>query len=93
MGWKNWPTWLKGGIIGAIIALILGILIKLLEGTGFGLLIAVLFLILSFSGLGNCDFEGCYPYNFYFLTTPFVLLEFFIIGAIIGWIISKINKK
>lgn len=26
MGWKDWPSWLKGGITGAIIGLILGLL-------------------------------------------------------------------
>jgi hypothetical protein len=92
MGWKEWPIWLRGGIIGALIALILATLIKLLEGTGFSLLIAILFWILSFKGFGNCSFDGCSPYNFYLLTVPILFLEFFILGAIIGLIVGKIKK-
>ena len=96
MGWKNWPYWLKGGIIATLIYIIVSVytLPQLNLPTPLGIK-QLLGLILFPS------------YLVYFIigafirvtSTTIILIDiisiplYFIIGAIIGLIYGKIKKK
>jgi len=79
MFWKNWPSWLKGGLIGLIIYIIY--------------FLVVIFTIytrgeqwklgMAMGWLGSMFVTG-------FIIT---ILQFFLIGALIGWVYGKIKSK
>lgn len=102
MGWKNWPYWLKGGLIGDLIVIIGGLLTLLLSNIfpPFGLLwlpfLIILVLPVFFLCAGDPHFDLCsvgYLTGFWYLFVLLVLVECFIIGAIIGLIVGKIKSK
>ena len=93
MGWKNLSYWLKGGIIGIIvliILLIIGFILDLtIQSSFFPYTLMMIFiplipfvLIIEAFGIG---FEDV----IFFITLP----AYFIIGAVIGWIVGKIKSK
>jgi hypothetical protein len=90
MTWKDLKPWLKGGIIAGIIAIIFGFIGSLafvLGGSPLGV---------SFgqSGGTTFSFELILPllwFTFIFGIT--LVIPFFVIGAIIGLIVSKIKSK
>lgn len=98
MGWKKLPSWLKGGIILSVLYLIISlILIKYPCSTGYlrgqCLGLGILFLVLSSPGLGILNLLSIeYSENLY-LAIIFTFSIYFIIGAIIGWIIGKIKSR
>ncbi len=105
MGWKKLPYWLKGGLIGIIISIIL-ILVNyifiLLEANLPDYITTPLFLLVQFVLLTNpltylfWGFGGFYGSNVWFNFTKILFLSsisFFIIGALIGFIISKFKSK
>ena len=94
MGWKDWPTWLKGGVIGLIVSIPITLIVFSLSlncaassiygspscpFTSFFVKITLL-KVLSFDSIGI----------FIFL---FPILEITLIGAIIGWIVGKIKGR
>jgi len=96
MGWKNWPYWLRGGIIGMVISFLLIIIISFLgllslnmfgESSYFGNFLGTI------SSLLFIKFNPFYGFIFKSNTLLGQLLPFlvfyFIIGAIIGWIYGK----
>ena len=97
MGWKNWPAWLKGGIIclflyGAITL----ILLPFGYPSGCQWLCFPYWIIPTFIG------SGLISYPFSMLTGSDLWDEFgligaivfyFIIGAIIGWIVGKVKNR
>ena len=90
MGWKNWSTWVKGGVIGILVATLI---------TVIALLTSVISGDISTSGCsgpwwGGTSFENC-KFLFRVYIAGFVIqsIIFFIIGAIIGLIIGKIKNK
>jgi|WetSurMetagenome_2_1015567.scaffolds.fasta_scaffold993534_1 hypothetical protein len=104
MGWKNWPYWLKGGIIGLILMFALP-LILIISSFGFNcnscwnallglsylatpILLPILFIISRFDG---CTGEACIGRIIFVI--PALMGESFIIGAIIGLIAGKIKNK
>jgi len=97
MGWKNWPSWLKGGLIGIVVAILFLIIPYITNcSTSFGgvggscdnnikLFFAVVNFILIIPALSLTQ-------NMV-LITILTLILLFLIGAFIGWIISKIKSK
>ena len=93
MGWKNWPSWLKGGIKAIIIGLILNILF-----------IVPLFFLVQGSVAEVISFIGRYILP---LWSPIMgltlllalknliiaLIGYFVIGAFIGWIYGKVKSR
>ncbi|MBS3114557.1 hypothetical protein J4448_05640 [Candidatus Woesearchaeota archaeon] len=101
MGWKDWPYWLKGGVIAVgIIILVIVFLVPFGES--------------DLLGVGSVHSSGGGPYwmlpflpgfilvlifnpstkplgYFLFYGTPLIL--YFLIGAVIGWIVGKIKSK
>jgi hypothetical protein len=95
MGWKNLPSWAKGGVVGIICGILL-IFISLIFSAMQGIVYAVFFPIASF-------ISYLYPLIFGFRTGEnygliFIFLfisaviESFIIGALIGFVAEKIRK-
>jgi hypothetical protein len=92
MGWKEWPYWLKGGIIFARIFVIIFLLQGILPfcaPTGF-LVISRWFF--PFAGwLGNIS--SCVAYG----DVPGFILRWIVIGlvfgSLVGWIYGKIKSK
>ena len=95
MKWKNWPYWLKGGVIGGIIPLG-GILIGYLGHES--IISGLLYLLFAFpvAIILGCGLEN--PNTICSLkATPFIIILstiiYFLLGAIIGWIVGKIKNK
>ena len=77
MGWKNWPYWLRGGLIGIIVGIIL---LSIGERTSLPI-------------EGNIFSSASYADGPFLYIVIFALIIFFIIGAIIGLIVGKIKSK
>ena len=94
MGLKNWPAWLKGGIIGAIISLLVSLSYFFLIQLGFGVPTFFLFelpiKVASFIFGWGQVLTGLRVYVSALIFSP---IFYFIIGALIGLIISKIKSK
>ena len=106
MGWKKLSYWLRGGIIGGVLAILFSLSSyilpdNLLYNSNFlGVIISFMIFIpmvtaLFISNLFGCFFENggvCYYLN---LTLGFVsmFVFYFIIGAIIGWLYGKIRNR
>ena len=93
MCWKKMPYWLKGGLISDSIFIIFGI-IGLLDGIyikSFLNLEVILSKVSSFFcifyWLSGCVGEGCG--NYLFICPIVDLIVLFMVGALIGFIISK----
>jgi len=86
MGWNNWSYWLRGGIIGAIILLIL-VIFDLVSGDNLFFIIPSL-LVWSLGG-GDTITQSTEKILTYIIFT----LYGFIIGIILGWIVGKIKYK
>ena len=96
MGWKDWPYWLRGGLIGV---LVLGIFALVLIPFGrtsgffkFPYWIFPFFIVLVPTMLFS---ENLYKIIFYPNYLFFIIptLIYFICGAIIGWIYGKIKGR
>jgi len=94
MSWRDWPAWLKGGVIGAVLSLITSIIYVLFVNLGFGVPLFILFeipiRIVSFIFNWGQVIQGWRVYLGIFIFNP---VFYFIIGALIGFIINKINKR
>lgn len=91
MKWKNFPYWLKGGIIGVPIGFLL-LVIANYSGV-YNVLSFMFLMILIMAGGG---LEGQVPwgkYTVWFITLLITGAIFFSIGALIGLIVQKIKKK
>ena len=91
MGWNKLPTWVKGGIILAILDLIL-VLFAIISSHPFDAQIIALGMVQFpfYLLLGLFDFS--FTQNIYTLAFG-GLLVWFIIGSIIGWIVGKIKNR
>jgi len=89
MGWKNWPYWLKGGLIFEIVLLIQIILTYLCLITGFihGDAANCLVFAISPGLLFTKIVDG--------IIIPIVvnLVVYFTIGTLIGFLFGKLKKK
>ncbi len=98
MGWKEWPAWVKGGIIADLIFIILGIILLPFSIDSFPYSVYLLlpgFYLLSFLKLISESSFLLSSENILknlFLPMILSLITYFLIGAIIGFIISKIKS-
>ena len=87
MGWKNLPSWLKGGIIGLLLYVVLVV-------SNITPIIAFLVSIQNFFArffLSPDDWGSIsFAFLFSFVLAPIL---WFIIGAFIGWLVGKIKSK
>lgn len=86
MGWKDWPYWLKGGIIGVILLLILSLFAVATPKSDMGNVFSWAIILIAFPFM--LTYEDSQMLNF--ILFP---IYFFILGAIIGWIVGKIKSK
>lgn len=106
MFWKNWPYWLKGGVIGLIILFISFLYVEADPGKFFRSLnlvdidkflwpIPVLFFISYSILIVFLNMGICLKYWSILCILPIVLnfVIFFIFGAIAGLIYGKIKKQ
>ena len=79
MGWKDWPYWLKGGIIGLIV----------------GLITLISKLILSFMFIDDTGNAPIYTLGIksFLLSQLLGFLGTIIIGLVIGWVYGKIKNR
>jgi K+-sensing histidine kinase KdpD len=92
MGWSEWPAWVKGGVIAVVIELILFILLLLLESLRIDTSLWIVAFPVSFILWGFVFGDNMTPFWFY-LSYPLSVILWFIIGAIIGFIIGKIKSR
>ena len=98
MNWKNWPYWLKGGIIATLFPIIvfaLNFLFDYIAGTS-GETFLYFFLLISTPTIPifNLFFKPSIPYNItYIIFFTSTLAMYFIIGSVIGWIYVKIKRS
>ena len=103
MTWKDWPYWLKGGILAILLILALSFLFGIfIMFKGDIYIFRSLFYIFVVPGMILIAARkfSMYGYeipdiNFFdvFIMTTFSIGLYFIIGALIGWIYSKIKSK
>ena len=97
MAWRDWTYWLKGGIIGVILgilvslAFLFGLTILSLPGIILAYILAPVDQLLLVIFAGNNGYVN-ETVGYLFITISAVI-EFFVIGAIIGLIYGKIKKK
>ena len=91
MGFKNWSSWVKGGVVGGIIGAILWIISFVLESNPVPFRNVFMFLgsplcyiELNGEGIGWCWILYGHISN---------IILFFIIGSLIGFIIGKLKSK
>ena len=94
MGWKNWPYWLKGGVIGGGIYIIWYII-----QIGYTTLTAnirnpwinlpIYYTSFPVTSLNNYFMS----LGFYYLMPFLLLIYYFLLGAIIGFIIDRIKGR
>jgi len=94
MGWKNWPSWLKGGIIFSIIYIVLFLTLFKIDDFGIitfvfspGLWLYGLYVLITGYGIGM---DANLKYTLFVIIS---ILCWFIIGVIIGWIVGKIRNR
>ena len=105
MGWKDWSSWLKGGIIVtilyaiySIISVLISILFpKLISGSSlienliFFPQVLGMYLVIFKSGFNFI--ESKLSFTQYFEIFIIGIIFYFLIGAVIGWIFGKMKKK
>lgn len=92
MKWKEWPAWLKGGIIGLVI-----------ETVFLSIIFSIKCNVSEMVGGGGCSWSlNNLIDNLVHLFNEAPIVKFialailivgFLIGALIGWIIGKIKSK
>ncbi len=91
MGWKDWSYWLKGGVIGLVIYL----LIATVSSIAWSDKLIIPFV--SFSGLIFNNFLAPLLGNGFLTESISIiilsLIFYFISGSIIGWLYGKIKNR
>ena len=103
MGWKKWPSWLKGGVIGVIIILVLSFIIgiflmingdtHIIRSLFFSFLLpgAIFIGVINFIRFGYETPDSSFL-DYLFIVVISIAL-YFILGALIGWIVGKIRNR
>lgn|SRR4030042_639069 len=98
MSWKNWPSWLKGGVIGGIFSIMyyffFFITQMLMLDSGLGIIFYPLLPLvhfIMFITMFDKNFIGTCVFIILFLFLIF--LYGFIIGSLITFFIAKINSR
>ncbi len=101
MGWKDWPTWLKGGVIGLFLGLfiVFAYFVSDVSKSLFGgnssitimtIIITAPFILIYVFSLGILFSNNDSLFRLGLYLSPII---YFIIGAIIGWIVGKIKGR
>ena len=101
MSFKDLPSWLKGGIIGGSIGVILSVfilLIKMSSFIGWIVLPLLLFYLVAPNCSPKCSAGICPNPNYCSFLAPVLIVIFsvicyFLFGALIGWIVGKIKSS
>jgi hypothetical protein len=96
MGWKEWPTWLKGGVIGLILSVLflIGLIICASSSLGSGSYGCINFIFPLFFGAFMASILNIQnKFVGYFVIGFTNLIIYFLIGALIGWIVGKIKNR
>lgn len=86
IGWKDWPFWLKGGLIGLIVYIIIGIISYLLSLIPCGEVFADLLKQM----LATIYLPSYFDWNLAFMISS--VARWFIAGALVSLIIYAIKK-
>ncbi len=109
MGWKDWSYWLRGGVIGGVLGIILSVSVFLTPGNiGFFLrnilivnfnlffivekLIYNTLVISSYLIFSKLKLTGIL-YIMIFIRYIFLIIEFVLLGALIGFLYGKIKSR
>lgn len=97
MEWKNYPIWLRGGIIAAIVGIIWFVLGLVFGNLGFCSIVGGK---VNYCGVFAIFFIPSLLLAIFSLTGRGILIAvistiliYFLIGAFIGWIVGKIKHK
>jgi hypothetical protein len=97
MGWKKLPYWLKGGLIGMFFIIIIFIIGELSGYILYNKWVIIPILNLFFVPSVIILFQPLYDTNSGLVMGASILLIslilYFIIGAIVGFIINKLKRK
>ena len=98
MGWKNWPAWLKGGVIGGLAYLVIIIISGLMKFPYLSYPASLLSkpLLVFCASSSGCSGEHCLGAVIYcglITTIPVSIILGFVIGALIGLIVRKIRSR
>lgn len=95
MGWKNLPSWVKGGLVLSSIFILLVIFFTIVDPDSWTFLALPVILFIYFVAEDFLKDLGIrFTETYWFFITLFLSLFFyFILGAIIGFIIGKIKNR
>ena len=93
MVWKDWSSWIKGGVIGLFTFIILEIFFNILDWINEGLILGfdLRFGFHYYLAYIFILFEDFLPQFFLLYVLPAIL--FIVIGTIIGWIVGKVKNR
>ena len=103
MGWKQWPYWMRGGIIGVVTSVIIGLTLRLIDLYVVNYLnpwVAITFIdgviVGSFIGFVIGNYKGGVSFD----NIPEIIMYgigsiilWFLLGTLIGLIIGKLKSK
>ena len=92
MNWKNWPYWVRGGVVTGILSVVIGAYYILYDGLRSDILTTIYSPVLSvlFMSKGGL-FSGNSPSLFE--TFFAITLNGFAYGVIVGWLYGKIKNR
>jgi hypothetical protein len=95
MGWKNWPSWLKGGIILDGIFIVITLILLLIQPTGHNWNFPIWLDIVFFPTIYLVSYFINTSNAFLTILDCIILdlIMYFIFGAAIGFLIGKFWKK
>ena len=96
MGWREWPAWLKGGVIGLILLILAFIVsvscVSLVVGPNqLSCVIPALPILIGGILAELLGFQN--KLVVYFIMDSVDLILYFSIGAFIGWIVGKLKNR
>ncbi len=91
MGWKDWPYWKKGGLIGLFVYLLLMIILRFAPSILYMFIFLFAFIqIKIFPAISHSQLRFMYIVGMVLLATP---LGYLIIGGLIGLVVGKIKSS
>jgi hypothetical protein len=102
MGWKEWPAWVKGGVLCVVLVIFLGTLNGAFMTSVYGRCEEPLWTTCHVDcpprSMSACFVNALFSFPFYneplmFILSGVQILTWFLIGAGIGWIVGRVKNK
>jgi len=92
MGWKNWSYWLKGGVIGLVLEIIIVGLLTIQKYL-FCKQIICFYQVFNLAGTVCMNCNDSADFSVSLILILGITIVSILIGSIIGWIVGKIKSR